>query len=103
MKKLNIKLWQDFNSFYEKIKPKSSKNYSKKKNLIFWDILYGLTMGQKCFLNTIVQNMNHYTNSLKNFKTWKINKILSKTSQIAKISEYLNENISKLNNEIVYG
>ena len=95
MKKINAKLGKDFKNFYSKIKPKSSKNYSKKTILIIWDILFGLTKGQECFLNTIVQNMEHYKNNLWDFKNWKTKKILSKVSQISKISEYLSLDISK--------
>lgn len=95
MKKINIKLGLNFKNFYWKIKPKSSKNLSKKNIWIIWDILLGLTKGQKCFLNTIVQNMNHYKFNLDNFKNWKAAKILSKVSQIAKISEYLNIDLTK--------
>ena len=95
MKKISIKLWKNIKSFLLKIKPKSSKNYSKKSINNIWDILFGLIKGQKCFLNTIVQNMEHYKNSLNNFKNWNRAKALSKNPQISKISESLNINLTK--------
>jgi len=95
MKKISIKLWKNIKDFLWKIKPKSSKNYSKKWINSIWNIIFGLIKGQKCFLNTIVQNMEHYKNSLEDFSTWKRKKILSKNPQIAKISENLNINLTK--------
>ncbi len=101
MKKIDIKLGQYFKEFYEKIKPKSSKNYSKRNIWIIWDILLGLTKGQECFLNAIVQNMKHYKSNLDDFKNWKTTKILSKVSQIAKISEYLNIDLTKFKHKFL--
>ena len=95
MKKISIKLWKNIKTFLLKIKPKSSKNYSKKSIDSIWNIIFGLIKGQKCFLNTIVQNMEHYKDSLDNFKNGKRKKILSKNPQVAKISENLNIDITK--------
>lgn len=95
MKKISIKLWKNIKTFLWKIKPKSSKNYSKKSVNNILDIVFGLIKGQKCFLNTIVQNMEHYKDSLEEFKNWNIKKILSKNPQITKISENLNLNLIK--------
>ena len=95
MKKIDIKLWKDFKNFFEKIKPKSSKNIPKKTINIIWDILYGITKWQECFINTIVENMDYYISSLEKSKKWSVKKGLSKTPQIAKISEYLNTDLSK--------
>lgn len=94
MKKIDIKLGQNINDFLKKIKPKSSKNYSKKKIWIMWDIILGLIKGQSCFLNTIVQWMKHYQKSYDWVKKWKKGKGLSKISQIDKISEYLKEDVN---------
>jgi len=95
MKKISIKLWKNIKTFLWKIKPKSSKNYSKKWVNTISDILFGLIKGQECFLNTIVQNMKHYKDKLNDFNNWKRKKILSKMPQIAKISEYLNLDLTK--------
>jgi hypothetical protein len=67
MKKISIKLTKNFTDFIKKIKPKSSKNLSKKNITIISDMIFGLIKGQKCFLNTIVQNMAHYQKKLNNF------------------------------------
>jgi len=95
MKKISIKLSKNIKIFLWKIKPKSSKNHSKKWINAISDILFGLIKGQECFLNTVVQNMEHYKNSLEIFKNWGRKKILSKNPQIAKISENLNVNLIK--------
>jgi len=95
MKKISIKLTKNITDFIKKIKPKSSKNLSKKNITIISDMIFGLIKGQKCFLNTIVQNMAHYQKKLNNFNDWKISKILSKTPQIAKISDFLNTDLQK--------
>lgn len=95
MKKISIKLSKNIKTFLWKIKPKSSKNHSKKWINAISDILFGLIKGQECFLNTVVQNMEHYKNSLEIFKNWGRKKILSKNPQIAKISENLNVNLIK--------
>lgn len=96
MKKINIKLDKNIKKFFLKIKPKSSKNNSKKNIDIIFDITLGLIKGQSCFLNTIVQNMEHYKDKLNDFNNWKRIKFLSKNPQIAKISEYLNVDLSKI-------
>lgn len=95
MKKIYIKLWKNIKTFLWKIKPKSSKNYSKKWIDVISDILFGLIKGQECFLNTIVQNMEYYKNKLNDFNNWDREKILSKNPQISKISEYLNLDLIK--------
>lgn len=95
MKKISVKLGNDFRNFLQNIKPKSSKNLKKKNILIIWDILFGLIKGQECFLNTIVKNTKKYNKSLENFRQNKINKQLWKIPQIAKLSEYLNTNLEK--------
>ena len=89
MEKIEIKLGKNFKNFLQKIKPKSSKNLPKKQIMIIQDILFGLVKGQKCFLNTIVKNTQHYKKSLKNFQKWKSKKKLSKVAQIEKLSKYL--------------
>jgi hypothetical protein len=68
MEKIEIKLRKNFKNFLQKIKPKSSKNLPKKHITIIQDILFGLVKGQKCFLNTIVKNTQHYQKSLKKFQ-----------------------------------
>jgi hypothetical protein len=60
MKKIDIKLGKNFKDFWNKIKPKSSKNLKKKNISIINEILFGLIKGQKCFLNTIVKNTKNY-------------------------------------------
>lgn len=95
MKKISIKLSKNIKTFLWKIKPKSSKNYSKKWINAIYDILFGLIKGQECFLNTIVQNMEHYKNKLNDFNNWNRKKILSKNPQISKISESLNLDLTK--------
>ena len=101
MKKINIKLSNNIKDFLWKIKPKSSKNYPKKSILVIEDMIIGLIKGQKCFLNTIVQNMEHYKSRLNDFSNNKRTKILSKNSQIAKISEYLNTDLTKFKHEFL--
>ena len=101
MKKINIKLVKNIKEFFLKIKPKSSKNNSKKNIDIIFDIILGLIKGQSCFLNTIVQNMAHYKDNVNDFNNWKTSKILSKNPQIAKISEYLNTDLTKITNKFL--
>lgn len=95
MARITIKITKNIKNFIQKIKPKSSKNLSKKNINIIWDILYGLVKGQKCFLNTIVENMKYYKDSLKETKAGKRKKALNKISQINKISKYLWLNLEK--------
>lgn len=103
MKKIDIKLWIDFKNFFSKIKPKSSKKITLKTINVLWDIIYGLIKWQKCFLNTIVENMEHYSSNLKKYKQWNKNKELSKIAQIDKISNYLNIDLSKIiQNFLIY-
>jgi len=95
MKKIDIKLGKNFKDFWNKIKPKSSKNLKKKKISMINEILFGLIKGQKCFLNTIVKNTKNYEKSLKNFQNWIKSKKISKIPQIAKLSNYLDLNFNK--------
>lgn len=95
MKKIDIKLAGNFKDFWNKIKPKSSKNLKKKNVLMIKEILFGLIKGQKCFLNTIVKNSKNYENSLKDFKNWTKSKKILKIPQIAKLSNYLDINFIK--------
>lgn len=101
MKKIDIKLGRNFTKFFQKIKPKSSKNLKKKEIQIICDIIFGLVKGQKCFLNSIVSNMKHYKDSLWDFANGTRRKALSKTAQIAKISQYLSTNIYRFKQKFV--
>jgi len=84
---------KDVNNYLKKITPKRASNLKKKGIWVIMDIIFGLIVWQKCFLNTIVQNMQHYLDCLAEYKKGLRKKSLSKPAQIGKISDYLENNL----------
>ena len=88
-KTLTTKIIKDSNNYLQKIKPKSSKNLLENDIIITQDIARWLIIWQECFLNTIIQNTNHYREKQKEYEEWKKDKPLTNTAQIEKISTHL--------------